>query len=502
MPRSSRWMRSPLLRPLRSPVLWRVAAVCAAALLALMLVFRRPLGDWLWPDTRVQQTLARAEAALANGELSAADGSGARELFLAAGALDNDRSEARDGLVRTGRAALVRARTVLDAGQEDQARQALTLARTLGVAQVHLLPIEEGLRTLRGRAAGVDALLLQAQQAQREGRLDGAPDSALPLYQRVLDYAPERTEALEGREDAVADLLQQGWRHLHDDDVAAAAPILEAARRYDSGHAGLPAARAEFSRLLERGYAQVDRDLQRGRLDAARTRLQLLRQAQPDDARTGEAGTRLGIAFAEQAARLATQSPGRATLALQQAQALAPQAPATREAAQALERAAVTPVRPRSALSPQLRARQLDELLQQLAQAVSTRNWLTPPGASAFDSLRAAQALDPRDARVRAAATQLAQATHGCFEDALRGNRLVAARECLDAWQAVDAAGAQQSEARRRLAQRWIAVGSERLRAEDVAFAQRALEQAYALDAGAPELPAFADQVRAAAPRR
>ena len=41
------------------------------------------------------------------------------------------------------------------------------------------------------------------------GRLDGADDAALPLYRRVLALQPTSTEALEGREDALSELLQR-----------------------------------------------------------------------------------------------------------------------------------------------------------------------------------------------------------------------------------------------------------------------------------------------------
>ncbi len=58
-----------------------VLALCACLLLTVV-VLRKPLADWLWPDTRIQQLLQRGDAALARGQLSAANGSGARPPHL------------------------------------------------------------------------------------------------------------------------------------------------------------------------------------------------------------------------------------------------------------------------------------------------------------------------------------------------------------------------------------------------------------------------------------
>ncbi|MGH8044264.1 MAG: hypothetical protein ACREOX_06615, partial [Stenotrophomonas sp.] len=131
--------------------------------------------------------------------------------------------------------------------------------------------------------------------------------------------------------------------------------------------------------------------------------------------------------------------------------------------------------------TPARRAQSLAKLLEDFAEAEARGDFLTPPGRSAYDALREAQALAPRDARVRAAAQRLLPATRTCFEDRLRENRVQAAGACLDAWQALARGDAQAIAARQRLGQRWLAIGSERLGRGDVAFAQQALQQANAL---------------------
>ena len=79
---------------------WRwVAAILLLLALAVVLL-REPLANLIWPDMRVQRLLDDAGQALNEGRLSAADGTGARQRFEAAQALDSDRSEAREGLAR------------------------------------------------------------------------------------------------------------------------------------------------------------------------------------------------------------------------------------------------------------------------------------------------------------------------------------------------------------------------------------------------------------------
>ncbi|MDQ3617144.1 MAG: hypothetical protein M3374_00165, partial [Pseudomonadota bacterium] len=93
--------------------------------LALLLWFRQPLSEWLWPETRAQQLRADAALALRQGRLTADDGSGALELYEAALALDPDRMEARAGLAEVGQAALTRARQAIDERRYADAHAAL-----------------------------------------------------------------------------------------------------------------------------------------------------------------------------------------------------------------------------------------------------------------------------------------------------------------------------------------------------------------------------------------
>ncbi|HEY5972216.1 MAG TPA: hypothetical protein VIT22_09610, partial [Pseudoxanthomonas sp.] len=149
-----------------------------------------------------------------------------------------------------------------------------------------------------------------------------------------------------------------------------------------------------------------------------------------------------------------------------------------------------------SSLSTGERTRRVQALLASMAQAEARADWLTPPGESAYDKLRAAQALAPDDSAVRRAAARFLPATKACFETELRDNRVRRARACYDAWQTIEPRDARLDGARRRLASKWIAVGDERLGAGEVEFAAQALFEARQLDARAPGLPEFEARVR------
>lgn len=485
--------------PLRSRRFWwGVAGLLAIAALACWLALRS-LAGWLWPDTRFQQLLARAEMALAQGRLSATDGSGARELFEAALALDGDRDEARVGLVRTGQAALARAGAALAAGRIDEAAQALRLAQLVQMPQAQIQPLLQRLERQRAAGAGLDALLDQAAQARQQGRLDGGADSALPLYQRALQLAPDHTAALEGREDALSDVVQRIGQRLDEGDLVAAATLLATVRSYDPGHVGLPAAQDEFSRRLEQRRLEGERQLRRGRLTQAARSFVVVSQAQPEDAAARDGLARVATALAVQASREAADfrfDAAEATLA--QARELLPSSEAVATAERALLRSRQIDAQQRPQLSASQREQQLRRLLRQAAQAEAARHWLTPPGASAYDRLREAQAIAAHDRRVIGAVRRVLASTRACFEQELSDNRLRAARVCLDAWQMLAGREADLTQARRRLAQGWLAVGSERLDLGDVGFAAQALQQAGELDPASAELPAFRQRLRAA----
>ena len=236
----------------RLPRGWRWLAVLVAALLVAVMVWRRPLADYLWPRARAEALRIQATQALSRGRLSVDDGSGARELYEASLVLDPDREDARLGLAHVASAALARATVAITQDRIPDAQRDLALARELDAPRAQVAPVERMLHDYQLARARIPQLLAQAAAARAAHRLDGDAGAALPLYQRILALRPRTLEALEGREDALADLLQGARDALARGDLADASARAAAARGYDPGHAGLPGVEAALANACER----------------------------------------------------------------------------------------------------------------------------------------------------------------------------------------------------------------------------------------------------------
>jgi hypothetical protein len=414
---------------------WKWWLIGSMLLVVALAMLRAPIGAWLWPQTRAQALHEDAEQALAEGRLSAADGSGARELFEAALAMDPDRGTARQGLARVAEAALAQARVALAADRFADAHRHLALARALSVPRADADALAHALRLREAGHAGVEDLYAQAEAAHAKGLLDDAPGSALALYSRVLALEPAHAGALRGREDALAELLAQARESLRAGDVDEAARLVATVRSHDPTHIDLP---DTLARLIE--------------------------EARMDDA---------GIA------RL-----------------LAGDSAVVSDATTEADAAGGTPA---AAMDARERARRVATLLRQAESARSAGNLLEPTGEGAVARIAAARALDPRSPEVAAAASDLLPAMRECHARALRGNSLRGAGACLDAREALGDEHADIAAARRQLAERWLAVGDERLGAGEIGNARSALAAARMVDPAVPGLADFELRVRAAA---
>ncbi len=473
---------------------WLVFAVAALAFATALL--RDPLANALWPEARAEALRQRAEAALAAGRLTAADGSGARELFEAGMAIDPDRAELPTGLARVAVAAVAQAERAVREGRFADAHRSLTLAQQLSAPRASTDAVAERLRDREAAIAGIDDLLSAAERAQRDGRLDGAADAALPLYRRVLDLQPQHLRALEGREDALGVLLQRARDDLRRGAVAEGAAKIAVVANYDRGHVDLADAEAALAQSADRVRRQAESDLRAGRLaraaegfkqwqasgldpQAAEAALASVAQAHTRRARKAAADFQFDLASREIAA----------------AQALVGDTPELRELRRGLER--IPNVIGAKAPSP-AQLRRARKLVLDAEAAEARGDWLTPPGDSAYDKLRAARALAPDDPAVTRAMRRQLPKLRACFDNELRDNRLQRARVCLDARAVLEGENREQAKARRALALRWLAVGDERIGRGEIDGAQAALDAARTLDAKTPGLDEFTMRVRAA----
>lgn len=485
--------------PRRGLIPWKWALGALVLLSLLGWLVHRPLVDCFWPDSQVQALLDQAQQALDQGRLSSGDGRGARQLYEAALALDNDRGEARAGLQRVGEQAIAQAEHALQRNEMQHAEALLALARELQVPRTRTDALAERLRHRQTGDGDLEQWLRRARQAQEQGRLDGGPETALPLYQRVLAVDPADADALEGREDALADLLQPVPGLLQQRQLAEAAALIERARGYDPGYVELPAMTAQLSQAVERRRDEGLQHLREGRLAAAAAALRAVLQLAPEDMRAQQGLEQLASAYGRQAIRDAEDYRfDAARTAVEQARLLDPGSAAVARAEQEIARNQQLQGQVPAKATGAARRRQLEALLADMERAEAAGQWLSPPGDSAYDKLRAAQSLAPQDPQVQAASLRLVAGLQACFERELGQNRIARADACLQAWWAVSPRTADASQARTRLAQKWVAVGNERLGADDLAFASRALAEARKLDARAPGVVEFGERVRIA----
>jgi hypothetical protein len=483
---------------------WRPWAQRAAALVLWLLLalplLRVAAFDRLWPQDQVLTLLEHARDALDAGRLTAADGSGAKELYTAAIAMDPDRSAAREGLAQVALAAVAQASEATARDRFADARRLLDLARELDAPRADVDAAADALRQREASRLGIDTLLEKAAAARTAGKLDGAPDAALPLYAKVLSLQPDRIEAIEGREDALADLLQQARGLLDAGKLAEAAALISAARGYDAGHVDLPETEAAFARSRDALQAQADAALRRGRLAHAERDYRQL-AALPNPPAPAKQGLHaVALAQVRNAERMSADFRfAEADAALDRARAIDSATPGLREARAHLARARATRRELRSAPEGAARRADVGRLLAEAAEAEARGELLAPPGESAFDRLRVARALAPNDKAVTAASQRLLAAMWQCHRSQLQANSLARSGACLDAASALGADRDELRRARRALAARWVAVGEERLRGGGVAAAAQALDRARRLDASTPGLAELQQRVRVAA---
>jgi tetratricopeptide (TPR) repeat protein len=302
---------------------WRRIVIGVVCLALVLVLVRKPVGDWLWPESRIQQLLEQGHRALSQGRLSAQP-DGARELFLAAAALDPDRRDVQAALVSTGQAALQAARNAMARAEFDKVPPLLAIARELQMPHAEVAALDSALQQRSTGEERVDVVFERALAAQQAGHLDGDEAAALPLFQQVLSLAPDHMQALEQREDALSDLLLESQQAAAAGDIVRAAALLERVTGFDPGHFNLPDARAALSLAVEQRRQQAERDRRRGRLLSAASGYAAVLDVFPEDSAAHKGQREVAEAYAAETIRLAGDFEFvAAEAALQQARALA-----------------------------------------------------------------------------------------------------------------------------------------------------------------------------------
>jgi len=476
---------------------WLLLAAGLVLLAAVLVWGRNWLGEKLLPDPRMNRRLEQAQAALKTGKLSAADGSGARELFESVLAVDPDQMQARDGLLAVREAAVARARAALLAHRLREAESHLALARALSAPQVELQPLDARLRDLRESSADLAGLLAKAAQPGTEEAM------ALSLYAQVIALDADNPAALEGRDRLLSARLQRAQAALAAGRVGEGRGLIESVMAMDPGHLDLPGARAALgeaqSAQAARQAAELERaavDARHGRLERAAQRYLALQAEDPALAGASDGLARLSTRMARLAQRQAADFDfARARGSLEKARRWDPHSPELVVA----ERSVLRSQEARARLRPGSRRdrERLPALLAEATQAIARGDFITPPGSSAWDRLRVAAAIDPRAAGVLRLEREFGDGARRCFEQALGEGRLGRAQACLEARMLQDPGTADQAT-RTALGERWLAYAQERIGAGDWSQAERALVNARRWMPGNPAVDVTDARLRTA----
>lgn len=473
-----------------------IAAPLVLAVLALI-VFREPISRRLVPDPRMNQQLELAQAALKRGDLSRADGRGARELFEAALAIDPDQVAARDGLQQVRDAAIARAESSLQKHLLASAGKDLALAKDLSAPAVTLQPLQARLHDLE--YAGGDVARLW-QQAQAPGL---PPAQALARYEQILAIAPDDAQALQARDDLLGRWLVDAEKQIRAGEVGKAQALVAEVVAHDPGHLDLPAVQADLGAALSRVKQQQSRwltaansELQQGQAQRAAADYRRVLSLGPEPSAT-DGLQRCSALMAAQAERQAADFDfRRAEQSLALAREWSPDSPAVAMAFRRVTQSHLAQRRLGGVPRSKDRTR-LPGLLQEAQLALDRGDYIIPPGDSAWDKLRIASAIAPQDKRVRQLQSDYRVRTRACFEQAMTDNKLLRAQTCLDARLALDPVDEARG-ARHRLAERWLGVAEERIAASDYAAAGKSLAAARQLEPGNARWPALRARLKQA----
>jgi len=472
--------------------------ICLLLAIALV-VWRNAISERLFPDPRMNRQLELAQAALKRGELSNADGTGARELFESVLAADPDQMIARQGLVDVRKAAIARAELALSRRRLTETRRNLALAQALSAPNVQLQPLRARLLDLEEASSDTSALLAQAATP---GISD---EQALSLLNQVLRVDTDNAVALEGRSELLAGWLIRAEGLLADGQVGAARQLVERVVADDPAHLDLPPVQAKLGEALARVQREqartldlAQKDERAGRIDRAARRYQQLLTAGSDSVAVQEGLDRLAARAASQAQRQAADFQFRdAERTLAKARRWSPQSAEIAIAEQHLTQSRMAQKRLLRAPAKTDRSR-LPALIADAEEAMARGDYITPPGVSAWDKLRIASAIAPDSPTVGKLQRDFAAGSQACFEQAMTAGHLKRAQTCLEAKLALEPTAPTASAARQRLADRWLAYAEERIGANDYEEADKALGFTRRWQPAHPKLKATTTRLRRA----
>ncbi|MFT3793088.1 MAG: serine/threonine-protein kinase, partial [Rudaea sp.] len=395
----------------------------------------------LVPSTANNETLARAQQALADGRLLGAGG--ARELFQTVRAQDPDDDRARQGLDQVGQRLLADARAALQKRDFAAAHANLDAANDVlgGGAQVEEL--KTAIDAAQARGTQAEDLLARADAALAARKLTGV-DGAAALYRQILDADPgDAAVARHGLDKVAAAQARLAREALAQGDVDLAGQRIEQLAELAPDHAAIPELRSQLAqRRAAAAQAQTqtldraERALAEGRLAGADGAQALFAAALKNDAGSAaaKAGLRkVGLAWAAQAAaQLDADKPDAAEAALRQAEALAGNSDDVRRLRARLRDARESEDIAQQAREPSLAERaRIEDMLAGADRALASGNLMDPGGA--YDQYRAVLGIDGNNTRAMEGLKRIAPRARALFDQSIDAGKPNSARGYLDA---------------------------------------------------------------------
>jgi TonB family protein len=300
------------------------------------------------PESRPDELLTRAAAALQSGALIAPRGSSARELYREAGRLAPSDPRAAEGLTQLTGLLLEQANAALAAHHPEEAQRLLTEARATTATDARIAPAEAALAAYAAHAAaapdsraGGDAArvanyLARARDAEARGALiEPAEDNARVYLESAHAVAPDDPAVMQARGELRALLEEAARRALDSGNADQADQLATAALDAGADPARADALHEDAQQLRARQHGEAlapvvsafNARLAAGQLlepagDSAKTYLGQLQQQDAGSAATQQARSAyLARVLDEAHARLKSQDPSGAQRWLAEARA-------------------------------------------------------------------------------------------------------------------------------------------------------------------------------------